>query len=434
MKRSDIKKGTIIITGFVAVAYTVIIISLWRQSSPYKGEATPSELIAGPNWTDSISNAASSLPSLRGMEAEMARFMGRWNIKGISLAVTRHDSLLFARGFGWADMEAGRKLEAADVMRIASASKLVTAAAIMKLVEQGKISLSSRVFGAGGLLPDTAFSNAVRDSRHFEITVDNLLRHQGGFTLGAGDPMFNTKDIMAARHLSSPPSPAELIRIVIGRRLGFSPGAGRKYSNFGYFLLSMIIEKQSGMSYWDFVQKEVLHPAGAFGFIPASNSYEARGEHESRYYAPDDELVEEFNGSGRMVPRIYGGSNVNGLMGAGGWCASAASLARLVAAIDLDPTVPDVLSSHYIDLMTEHSDTEKMSRGWSEADAQGKWVRTGTLSSTHTLVERFPDGECWVMITNTGVWTGHHFSGDMSRLIERLRQNYSASLPRRNLW
>ena len=144
--------------------------------------------------------------------------------------------------------------------------------------------------------------------------------------------------------------------------------------------------------------------------------------------------MEEYNGSGKMVERVYGGSNVNGLMGAGGWVASAADLARLVAAIDGDSRVRDVINANSVAAMTAHDDNDKMSRGWSEVDAKGKWSRTGTLSSTHALIERFPDGECWVILTNSGVWIGHRFSRDLSRLVERLRSRYDKDLPRRNLW
>ena len=73
--------------------------------------------------------------------------------------------------------------------------------------------------------------------------------------------------------------------------------------------------------------------------------------------------MEEFNGSGNMVERVYGGSNVNGLMGAGGWVASAADLARLVAAIDGEPGVKNILSDESISTMTSYDEKENMSRG-----------------------------------------------------------------------
>ena len=199
-------------------------------------------------------------------------------------------------------------------------------------------------------------------------------------------------------------------------------------------LLSLVIERLTGESYWDFVTENVLHPAGCYRFRPATNYYADRNEDEVHYYGPDTVAVEEYNGSGRMVERVYGGSNINGLMGAGGWCASASDLARLVAATDKYPHVSNIISNESIDSLTAYAKEGRVSRGWSEIDEHGKWRRTGTLSSTHTLIERFPNGECWVMITNSGVWTGHNFSRDMTRLISNLRSRYSDSFPHRDLW
>ncbi len=392
------------------------------------------EAKSGVRWSDTLSNRASFIASLDPMDNDIERFMRKWEIKGISFAVTRHDSLLYAKGYGMADVSAGKTMDASTIMRMASVSKLVTAVGIMKLCENGKLSLDSKVFGEDGILNDTVYTNAMRDPRMRDITVDHLLRHKGGFTLGAGDPMFNTKDIMAVKRLTTPPTNEELTKIVLGRRLGFTPGAGRRYSNFGYMLLSLVIERVTDMNYWDYIREAVLEPAGAYQFRPATNYYADRHDKETRYYPPDNELVEEFNGSGNMVERVYGGSNVNGLMGAGGWVASAADLARLVAAIDGEPGVKNILSDESISTMTSYDEKENMSRGWGEISPDGRWRRTGTLSSTHALVERYPQGDCWVILTNSGVWTGHHFSRDLQRLIERLRSRYGNELPRRNLW
>lgn len=348
--------------------------------------------------------------------------------------MSRNDSLLYAKGFGWADMEMGKTMEANSIMRIASASKLVTASAIMKLVEQRRLTLHSLVFGEQGILNSRDFTDAIHDPRVREITVEDLLKHQGGFTLGAGDPMFNTVELKRAKQLTEAPSNQDLVKIVLGRRLGFHPGKGRRYSNFGYMLLSLVIEKVSGQGYWDFVSNNILEPAGAYGFMPATNYYDERNLREVKYYSPDAELVEDFNTPSKMVDRCYGGANINALMGAGGWCASAASLCRLVASIDGNPGVPDVLTSSSVNLMTAHEDDEKVCLGWTESDVNGKWSRSGTLSSAHALIERFPDGECWVITMNTGVWTGFRFTRDMSRLIERLRCRYSNQMPSRNLW
>ncbi len=414
---------------------TIIVFGYAYMRSEKAEKDTPEAAVRPvADWSVSLSNDKSDWPALANMDREIDRFIGRWNIKGMSLAITRNDSLLYAKGYGWADVEAGKKMTPTNIMRMASASKLVTAIAVMRLVEDGKLSLDSKVFGPSGILNDTTYTNAIKDNRLFDITVDHLLQHKGGFGLGAGDPMFNTKDIIAAKGLSAPPTNQELTEIVLGRKIAFSPGQGFRYSNFGYMLLSLVIERVTGESYWDYVTNDVLYPAGCYHFRPATNYYAERNVEEVHYYGPDTVAVEEYNGSGRMVERVYGGSNVNGLLGAGGWCASASDLARLVAATDKYPHVSNIISNESIDSLTAYAKEGRVSRGWSEIDEHGKWRRTGTLSSTHTLIERFPNGECWVMITNSGVWTGHNFSKEMTRLISNLRSRYSNSMPHRDLW
>ena len=435
MRRRDIKTGLGIIF-FTAVVCTAVIFTLAFRKLKDHSEEEKTELAetVRNDWSDHLTNEMSSTPELAGMDRRIERFIGKWNIKGLSLAVTRNDSLLYAKGYGMADVEEGRPMTPQNIMRLASASKLVTAIAIMRLAEEGKLNLDSKVFGPQGILNDSSYTNAIRDTRLFDVTVDHLLQHKGGFGMGAGDPMFNTKDIIAARRLPGPPTNEELTEIVLGRKIAFTPGEGFRYSNFGYMLLSLVIERVSGQSYWDFVTEEVLHPAGCYRFRPATNYYAERNEDEVRYYGPDNVPVEEWNGSGQMVERVYGGSNVNGLLGAGGWCASASDLARLVAATDKYPHVSNIISNRSIDFLTEYAKEGHMSRGWSEIDEHGKWRRTGTLSSTHTLIERFPNGECWVLITNSGVWTGHNFSRSMSQLVSDLRGAYSSLLPRQDLW
>lgn len=434
MKKSDVRKGTLLLIAFSIIVF--VLIHTLYAFGPVWGETKDNiaEEFSRVSWSDTLSNNMSDIPALRSMDSEIERFINKWEIKGISLAVTRHDSLLYAKGYGWADLNAGIPMDASSIMRMASVSKLVTAVGIMRLCEEGKLSLGTKVFGEEGILNDTAYTNSMRDLRMRDITVDHLLQHKGGFTLGAGDPMFNTKDIMAVKHLSTPPTNEELTKIVLGRRLGFTPGAGRRYSNFGYMLLSLVIEKVSGKSYWDFVREEVLEPAGAYQFRPATNYYADRHNREVRYYPPDNELVEEYNGSGNMVERVYGGSNVKGLLGAGGWVAPASDIARLVAAIDGEPGVKNILSQWGINTLTAYDEKDNICRGWVEVRRDGRWTRTGTLSSTHALVERFPDGDCWVLLTNSGVWTGHNFSRDLERLVERLRNRYGGIMPTRNLW
>ena len=385
-------------------------------------------------WHDTLSNKASTFAALEPMDRKISRFMDKWDLRGMSVAVTRHDSLIFAKGYGWSNAEFGIPLEANMVMRIASSSKLITAVAVMKLCEEGRLSLDSKVFGEKGVLNDTIYSNVISDERLYDLTVDHLLVHKGGFSGRAGDPMFNIKDIMTSNGLSEAPRGSELARAVLRRRLAAAPGEMRRYSNFGYMLLSLVVEKVVGKDYWDYVTSDLLGDVCTGGFYPATNYLSERYDCESQYYAPDTVLVEEYNGSGKMVPRVYGGTDVYGLMGAGGWLASAPAIARLVAVIDGDSRVPDILSASSIAKMTEYDEECPACRGWSHIEKDGSWMRTGTLYSAHSFVKHFPDGECWVITTNTGVWIGHNFVRQFVQLVDMLRADYGAVMPKQNLW
>ena len=199
-------------------------------------------------------------------------------------------------------------------------------------------------------------------------------------------------------------------------------------------VLSLVIEKVSGKSYWDYIREDLMTSEVAAGFHPASNFLSERGERETHYYSPDNELVEEFTGSGKLVDRCYGGANIYGLMGAGGWCASAASFARFISLIDGYPKENDVLSQESIDMMVNNDEEENICIGWTDSDGKRLWVRSGTLSSAHALAIHFSNDECWVLITNTGVWRGYHFTRILENFVKSLHLRYSNELPRRDLF
>lgn len=397
-------------------------------------ENEDTEKLASTLWHDTLSNELSDIPDLQPLDADIERFMMKYDIRGLSLAITRNDSLLYAKGYGWADKEANIRMAPTTETRLASVSKLLTAVAIMRMVDEKKISLSSRVFGPKGILNDSSIIAKHCDSRIFDITVNQLLCHYAGFSQKLGDPMFRTMDYMQNFGLKAPPSKEELVRIVTGWKLASDPGTNFKYSNFGYLLLSMIIEKVSGKSYWDYLAEEIFKPVGATAFHPAGNYLADRYPFEAKYYSPDPAPVDEYNGSGKLVNRVYGGADIHGLMGGGGWIGSAPALARLIAAVDGDNGVPDILSAESIRSMTQYDPKRNLAKGWIRIDSVGNWTRTGTLASAHVFAKKYADGECWVITTNTGVYLGFNFSRQMGNLAERLRRDYSSKLPRRNLW
>lgn len=381
-----------------------------------------------PDWDRCIGNDLSQLPAL---DHAVDSFMRFWSLQGVTLAVTRNDSLLYARGYGMAD--AATPMTPGTTLRLASVSKLLTAVGIMRLQEQGKVFLETPVFGPCGIL--NRYDGCIRDDDYFLMTVEHLLRHQGGFSTRGGDVMFSTLAFMRSHGLSEPPSADELVRRELGRRLSFTPGTWQQYSNFGYLLLSLVIEETSGMPYDEFMQQEVFGPCGCRDFRIAGNYLKDRHPGESRYFMqPDSDKVPSFDGRYPAVEKCYGGNDVTGLSGAGAWTGSAIELARVVACIDGFGAADDILLPFSVQQMTTWYDNDTFSLGWVDTKPDGEWTRTGSFSGTSALVKVFPDGECWVVLSNTSAWRGSRFTRNTGALVKDLRRRFSAKLPRRDLF
>ena len=136
-----------------------------------------------------LTNSFTDSKEFTGMERIISSFMRRWEIAGASIAVAKDGKLVFAKGFGVPDKSMDLRTEPYNKFRIASISKLVTAIAVMKLQEDGKLSVNDKVFGDDGILKD-AFYNEPKDKRVHDITVAHLLSHEGGWTTRWGDQMF----------------------------------------------------------------------------------------------------------------------------------------------------------------------------------------------------------------------------------------------------
>ena len=366
----------------------------------------------------------SSCAPIYGIDSTITAYMKRHSIVGASLAVMRNDSLLYVRGYGFADKEAGEEMEPWHRMRVASVSKLVTAIGIMKLVEMGRLELSDSVFAKGGALEFMV--PAVHDCRLESITVEHLLRHQAGFTCRGGDPMFSVGAIDGD----------EVCRKTLGRPLDFTPGTSQEYSNVGYFLLGKLISVITGFSYEDWTRRFIFAPMQCDDFSIGGNYLKDRQEREVRYYMyPGAAPVEDFHGGGVMCETCYGGNNVTGIQGAGAWVTSASDLCRMVAGINIESGIYDILSADVIKIMTRETDEETYSVGWLDTNKVGIWTRTGSFGGTTALVKYYSwDGDCWVLLTNTG--TIHHakIAKYSSKLIMELRSRYLNSFAKKDLF
>ncbi len=352
------------------------------------------------------------------VDREMEKFMRSWEIAGASLAVAHNGTLIYAKGYGYADVESGEPVQPYHLFRIASVSKLVTAAGIMKLAEEGRLSLEDNVFGPNGILNISPFDN-YKDKRVEEIKVKHLLNHSGGWTNRWGDPMFMPTVIAQKLGKELPVSDEDIIRFMLGKRLHFKPGTSSSYSNLGYVILGKVIEAVSGQSYEDYIKTAILYPLEIYDMQLGYSFPEQKNPLEVRYYEPSDsEPVVDFMNGQDTVPRSYGGNDIYTLGAAGGWIASSTDLMKLMLALDGNPEPADILSPESIKQMITPVDLGFQPFGW-RGVIRGELYRTGTLAGTSALMVSRPDGYCYVVLLNTSTWKGPKLANEIRRMMHK---------------
>lgn len=163
-----------------------------------------------------------------------------------AVLLAKNGHILFEKAYGFADREAHKPNELDTEFRFGSMGKMFTMIGIMQLVQDGKIDLAAPI---GRYLPDYPNQDVAA-----KVTVSNLLTHTGG----TGDifgPDFDA-------HKASLRDLKDYVDLYGKRPLEFTPGSRFAYSNYGFILLGRIVETVSGLSYDDYIQRNIFTPAG----------------------------------------------------------------------------------------------------------------------------------------------------------------------------
>jgi len=168
-------------------------------------------------------------------------------LPGVAVGVVADQDLVWAAGFGFADLAAKAPMTPQTKFRMASHSKLFTATAIMQLREQGKLDLDDPV---SKHLPWFKVKSAGPDDP--AITIEHLLTHSSGLPREAG-AHWTTYEF---------PTAEQLRNLMPERQAAFAPETRWKYSNLAYSIAGLIVEKVSGETWADYIQKHVYDPLG----------------------------------------------------------------------------------------------------------------------------------------------------------------------------
>jgi len=251
------------------------------------------------------------------VDAIAAASMAEPNAVGLSVAVARGDKVIVAKGYGKADLEFAVPMDAQTMLRIGSVTKQFSAAAAMKLVEQGKLSLDDTL---DKMLPEFPATGPV--------TLRHILNHTSGIWSYTQDGAF------MKREASLELTPAELVATFKDRPLEFQPGTKWNYSNSAYYLLGEIVARASGRSYAQYVQEEFFTTLGLDRTRYESNREVMRNRAQG--YGFEEGVLVNDRPIGPDVPGAAGAllSNAEGLVRwslalAGGKVVSADSYAQM---------------------------------------------------------------------------------------------------------
>ena len=295
----------------------------------------------------------------------MQRYQG--DGPGASLLVVKAGETLVRRGYGLADLESGVPVTSATNFRLASVSKQFTAAAILLLVEDGRLTLDDPV---RQWLPALPVENAGITIRHLLTHSSGLVDYEEALPDGLKHQLrdVDVLDILAKQEGTY-----------------FPPGGDFQYSNSGYALLSLIVEQASGADYPDFLQHRIFAPLGMTGTL----AYVAGGRsvvHRAYGYSWDH---------ARWLRTDQ--SSTSAVLGDGGIYASIDDLAKWNAALDDDRLLSRASrQAAFAPTISTHDPAVDYGFGW-YIGVDRIWHSGETIGFRNVIV-RFPEQQLTVIL------------------------------------
>lgn len=333
---------------------------------------------------------------LEGFDRAMEEFVRRHGIRASALAVAKDGRLVHARGYTWAERDYPTT-EPTSLFRIASCSKPITSIKIWQLIEQGRLEAS----------PETI----------------RLLGHAGGWDIAklGFDPMF--RDVEVARGLGRalPVTKRQIVEYMASRKP--DPETKFAYSNYGYTLLGLAIEKVEETSYAEAVRRTILAP---LGITRARIGKSERAKDEVWYHDNHALTARSVMSPERpIVAAPYGAWNLENMDAHGGWVMAAPDYARILAAFDRGELLrPETAKRMWSAIPGLEKSRPDLRAGWFEVHvAPGVTAvgHNGLLPGTAALAFRRSDGVSIVAFVNRDLqlWmTGHGLGNALNRAAD----------------
>jgi len=373
--------------------------------------------------TSELPASGVAVPELAEFDRVVPELMRKWGIPGGALGVAKDGRLVLARGYGLAEVESGEPVAPEALFRIASLSKPITAAAVLRMVERGRLGLEEPAWK--WLTAYHPPAGQTYDPRLETITIRQLLQHTAGFDRDKSfDPMTGGRPLVEA--IGPTADQKAIIDFMFRRPLDFDPGQRYVYSNFGYCLLGRVLEELTGQPYDKAVEELVLRPAGITRMRLAKTRQRDRAPGEVCYYAfPGAKPVRSvFADDQRRVAAPYGECYLEPMDSHGGWLASSVDLLRFTTALD-GPRGPALLAPETFRLIdaepVERAKRQFYGLGWAIAPSRAGpcWSHSGSLPGTATILVRLPDGVAAALLFNSRPKNTGEFFPELERTLTK---------------
>jgi CubicO group peptidase (beta-lactamase class C family) len=289
--------------------------------------------------------AQPSAEAVEKADALISEFYERNNIPGMSVSVFQADELIFSKGYGYANLEEGTKVDPAKTkFRIGSVSKTLTSAALGRLMAQKIVD------------PDDVIHTHVPTfpKKEYPITVRQVAGHLAGIRHYRGLEFMSTKSYTTVE---------EGLTIFANDPLLFKPGTRYSYSSYGWNLISAVIEHASGTDFLNYMRQTVFEPLGMNQTEPEWSRTNI--EHLTTFYIP----LEDGNQVAPFVDNSYKWAG-------GGFVGTTEDLIRFGKAFFDDTFLPEQIQETLMTpLELESGESTEYGMGWRTLQNDGKiWL------------------------------------------------------------
>ncbi len=227
-------------------------------------------------------------PNFSAYDQAMTGYLREVGAPGGALSVYYKDTLVYSKGFGWADVDAHKPFTPQTSSRISSLSKLFTKWCIEDMIEYGQLEPDAKVVDIlkrGAIVP-LAPKGKEPDPRIVNVTIRQLLDHRSGIRPGLDLMECMSDSVIKSMGFSKPIQSNDAASYILGMPLDSDPGEKEQYSNFGYTLLGHVIEVISGKSYEAAIKDRVMNSKVNTSHWFVTNAMRGdRRDYEADYYS-----------------------------------------------------------------------------------------------------------------------------------------------------